>query len=158
MEIIIVIAIIAILAVVAIPSITGYVEAAKETADIQKAAELMDAVAIAYNLNSDIIPAGKQLVIRWDTSSSRNGPGTGKGDVTVEARFSSADREWVSKFEEDLEALMDKSNLGSATSKNGQKDDLLFKFYPETGEFVVHSLYKEEWVDGVGLDLKTENF
>ncbi len=56
MEIIIVIAIIAILAVIAIPSITGYVEAAKEASDLQVSSNIITATQTAIAFESGALP------------------------------------------------------------------------------------------------------
>ncbi len=155
MEVIIVIAIIAILATVAVPSVTGYVEEAKESADLQKSAEIMTAVVFAYNLNADIIPEGKLLIVRWDTNASL---GSGDGSVVAELRtygniHTSSDQAWISTFNVELQKLLGEDFKTNAVSKYGQSADLLLKYDPATGEFEVHSTYKTVWIDEIGLDL-----
>ncbi len=73
MEIIIVIAIIAILAVIAIPSISGYVEVAKETNDLQVASNIITATQTTVAFNTTALPEDGVIEVFWATGY---GPGS----------------------------------------------------------------------------------
>ncbi len=162
MEVIVVIAIIAILAAVAIPSVTGYIEKGKETADLQSARSIITAVATVYTLNTEIVPEGAKIVIRWDTSKGGATPNP-KGDVIVEHRIfggfhTSADKVWIDAFATEFDEYITKQSLGEAKSKRAKNTDFLMWYDTETGDVYTHEAYMEDWVDGIGLNLKSDVF
>ncbi len=73
MEIIIVIAIIAILAVVAIPSVSGYVEEARESSDLVKVSNIISAIQIGLRLTDHGLPEDAIFEVIWTTSTTNDG-------------------------------------------------------------------------------------
>ncbi len=67
MEVIVVIAILAILAAVAVPTITGYIEGAKEASDLQVATNIVKATQNAVALNSSALPSNGIIEVIWAT-------------------------------------------------------------------------------------------
>ncbi len=67
MEVIIVIAILAILAAVAIPTITGYIEKARQTADLQTASNIIRAAQVAMADPQSGVPSDTLVEILWNT-------------------------------------------------------------------------------------------
>ncbi len=160
-EVILVIAILAVLASIALPGLTGYTEKAKETADIQTVDNLMTAIAAVSILPGHSLPPDAELVVRWDTSKSRRGPGTGEGGLTVELRggvHSSGDSAWIESFEKKLYEVMEVEELGLPKSARASKDDLLLKYNVDTGEMILHQLYKYLWIDEMDLNIAYGNF
>ncbi len=82
MEIIIVIAIIAILAVIAIPTVTGYVEEAKQIADLQMASNIITAAQIAMASPGSGIPPNTLVEILWNTGPETQ-PANRRGTILM---------------------------------------------------------------------------
>ncbi len=163
MEVIVVIAILAILAAVAVPTISGYIEKSKETADLQSARSILTALTTVYALNTGIVPEGGRIVVRWDTSVGGGSP-AGKGDVVIEHRtfgnfHTAADGTWIAAFRTKFDEYMEKNALGDATSKKSQNSDLLIWYDTATGDMYTHTAYMADWgEDGIGLDLEPDVF
>ncbi len=67
MEIIVVIAIVAILVAIAIPTLTGYIEKAKESSDLQVATNIVRATQTSVTLYSASMPDDAVIEVLWAT-------------------------------------------------------------------------------------------
>ncbi len=73
MEIIVVIAIVAILVAVALPSITGYIEKARETSDLVVGSNTIDSIQMALMLTDHGLPPNTYIEVVWVTSTTNDG-------------------------------------------------------------------------------------
>ncbi len=67
MEVIVVIAILAILAAIAVPTITGYIEESRETADLQVATNIVRATELAVVMHNQELPDDAIIEVLWCT-------------------------------------------------------------------------------------------
>ncbi len=82
MEIIVVIAIVAILAAVAIPTILGYIEKARQVADLQVASNIIRATQIAAMDPKSGIPPNTLVEVLWNTGPETQ-PASRRGTILV---------------------------------------------------------------------------
>ncbi len=92
MEVIVVIAILAILASVAVPTISGYIEEAKETSDLQVATNIVKATQNAVALNSSALPNDGIIEVIWATGY---GPTSGHQNKLLVREVTNSGRESV---------------------------------------------------------------
>ncbi len=88
MEVIVVIAILAILAAVAVPTVTGYIEEAKQTNDLQIATNLVKAAQITAVLDGLGAPDGAIVEVLWATRPEANSRGFAIREASVSSRVS----------------------------------------------------------------------
>ncbi len=181
-EVIVVIAILAILAAIAIPSITGYIEETKQSADMQQASSVMRTAIYAINTSEVRIPYGKVIEIAWSTNGKhskdgsilvrapvissplwKHGDNTGVSNVTdKEALY------WIDKFISDSLYAVEGTQypgyndhyqyfIDDAQSKLANSStDFGFHINTGTGEIAITYECQNIWVDQLGLPLMTD--
>ncbi len=179
MEIIVVIAIISILAVITIPTVTGYVEEAKETSDLQVATNLITATKLAISLSQSELPSDAIVEVMWCTGYADNSKyknwlivrevseswrkPSGYGSAKIESlenvqKLIIGTMGYTAKYDAALKswyAIMDINQ-----SKIASKNNLVFHINVGTGE--VQAAYytaavdgvKNIWIDEIGVNME----
>ncbi len=183
LEVIIVIAIIAILVATAIPTVTGYIERAKQVADMQQASNIMKAASFAINSSQVRMTDNRIVEIAWST----NGRHSKDGSILVRSPVVNS-HIWkngannpvpgISNSDQSMYRL-DKFISDSVMAEEGtqypgytdtyqyfiedaqsklanEKSDFGFHLNTSTGEMAVLYECEEVWVKEIGLPLLTE--
>ncbi len=183
MEVIVVIAILAILAAVAVPTITGYIEESRKTADLQVATNIVRTTQNVVALNSVALPNDGVIEVIWATGYIGGGKyqnmlvvreagATGRTSVIAGSEYK------PSKFSEEalkvvqtsiLETIVEGtpysetgyrySYLETVKSDAAKKGNFAFHINAGTGEAAIaynadkDGAVKNLWIDELGVNM-----